>query len=161
MLNASDIMTTKVITVHPDTSVLELADILFTNRINGVPVVDNDGRLVGIVSQTDLIDQARKLHIPTIITILDAVIVLKTERQMEKEIRRISGTKVADIYTKKVVTVTEDTPVDEIATIMSQKRIHSIPVMHGDKLVGIVGKSDILRALSDKLFFAPQPKPHE
>lgn len=161
MLNASDIMTTDVITVTPETSVLELADILFKKRINGVPVVDNEGNVLGIVSQSDLLDQAKKLHIPTVITILDAVIVLKTEKQMEKEIRKISGNRVTDIYTRKVVSVREDTPVDEIATLMSRKRIHSIPVMDGKKLVGIVGKSDIIRALSSKLFFAPQSKPND
>ncbi len=161
MLNASDIMTTDVITVSPDTPVLELADILFKKRINGVPVLDENGKLYGIVSQSDLIDQAKKLHIPTVISILDAVIVLKTEKQMEREIQKVCGSKVSDICTKDVITVKEDTPVDEIATIMSTKRIHSIPVMDGDKLVGIVGKSDILRALSRDLFFAPQPKTHE
>jgi len=161
MLNASDIMTTDVITVTPETSVLELADILFKKRINGVPVVDDEGNVLGIVSQSDLIDQAKKLHIPTVITILDAVIVLKTEKQMEKEIRKISGSRVTDIYTREVVSVREDTPVDEIATLMSRKRIHSIPVMDGKKLVGIVGKSDIIRALSSKLFFAPQSKPND
>jgi len=160
MLNASDIMTTEVITVTPDTPVLKVADILFKKRINGVPVLDENGKLYGIVCQSDLIDQARKLHIPTVLTILDAVIVLKTEKQMEREIRRVSGTKVSDICTKNVVTINENTPVDEIATIMSRKRIHSIPVMDRDKLVGIVGKSDILRALSRDLFFAPQPEPH-
>ncbi len=161
MLNASDIMTTDVITVTPDTPVLEVADILFRKRINGMPVLDENGKLYGIVSQSDLIDQARKLHIPTVLTILDAVIVLKTEKQMEREIKKVAGSRVSDICTKKVVTVKEDTPVDEIATIMSRKRIHSIPVMDGDRLVGIVGKSDILRALSSDLFFAPQPEPHE
>ena len=161
MLNASDIMTTKVITVSPDTSVLEVADILFKKRINGVPVLDENGKLYGIVSQSDLIDQARKLHIPTVLTILDAVIVLRTEKQMEREIKKVAGSKVSDICTRNVVTVKEDTPVDEIATIMSTRRIHSIPVMDGDKLVGIVGKSDILRALSRDLFFAPQPEPHD
>jgi len=147
MLNASDIMTTEVITVKKDTSLKELAKIFYENHINGVPVVDDDGLLIGIMCESDLIRRDKKLHIPTVVAIFDAVLYLESPRKIEKEIQRINATTVKDLYTKKVVTVDERIPVDEIATIMTQKKIYTIPVMDGDLLVGIIGKADLIRTL--------------
>jgi CBS domain-containing protein len=147
MLNASDIMTTDVITVKKDTSLKDLAKLLYENHINGVPVVDDDGLLIGIICESDLIRKDKKLHIPTVVAIFDWVLYLESPKKIEKEIQRINATTVEDLYTKKVVTVDEKTPIDEIATIMEQKKIYTIPVMDGDRLVGVVGKADLLRSL--------------
>jgi CBS domain-containing protein len=147
MLNASDIMTTDVITVKKDTSLKDLAKLLYENHINGVPVVDDDGLLIGIICESDLIRKDKKLHIPTVVAIFDWVLYLESPKKIEKEIQRINATKVEDLYTKKVVTVDEKTPIDEIATVMEQKKIYTIPVMDGDRLVGVVGKADLLRSL--------------
>ena len=147
MLNASDIMTTEVITVKTNTSLKELARILYENHINGVPVVDDDGLLIGIICESDLIRKDKKLHIPTVVTIFDAVLYLESPKKMEKEIQRVNATTVEDLYTKEVLTVDEKTPLDEIATLMTQKKIYTIPVMDGDRLVGIIGKADLIRTL--------------
>ena len=147
MLNASDIMTTDVITVKKDTSLKDLAKLLYESHINGVPVVDDDGLLIGIICESDLIRKDKKLHIPTVVAIFDWVLYLESPKKIEKEIQRINATKVEDLYTKKVVTVDEKTPIDEIATIMEQKKIYTIPVLDGDRLVGVVGKADLLRSL--------------
>ena len=147
MLNASDIMTTDVITVKKNTSLKDLAKILYKNHINGVPVVDDDGPLLGIICESDLIRKDKKLHIPTVVAIFDAVVYLESPKSIKKEFQRISATTVEDLYTKKAITVDEKTPVDEIATIMTQKKIYTIPVMDGDLLVGIIGKADLLRTL--------------
>jgi predicted transcriptional regulator len=147
MLIASDIMTTNVITVKKDTGIKELARILYENHINGVPVVDDDGAVVGVICESDLIRKDRKLHIPTVVALFDAVFYLESPRKMEKEIARINAAKVEDLYTKDVITVEERTPVEEIATIMSQKRVYTIPVMDGKRMVGIIGKADLIRTL--------------
>jgi len=147
MLNASDIMTTDVITVQEDTSLKDLAKLLYENHINGVPVVDADGLLIGVICESDLIRKDKKLHIPTVVAIFDWVLYLERPKKIEKEIQRINATKVEDLYTKKVVTVDEKVPVDEIATIMEQKKISTIPVMDGNRLVGVIGKTDLLRTL--------------
>jgi len=148
MLNASDIMTTEVITVKKDTSLKELANILYKNHINGVPVVDDDGSLLGIICESDLIRKNKKLHIPTVVTIFDAVIYLESPKNIEKEFQRVSATTVEELYTKNAVTVDEKTHIDEIATIMTQKKIYTIPVMDGDRLVGIIGKADLIRTIT-------------
>ncbi|MBW2033322.1 MAG: CBS domain-containing protein [Deltaproteobacteria bacterium] len=147
MLNASDIMTTDVITVKKDTNLKDLAKLLYESHINGVPVVDDDGLLIGIICESDLIRKDKKLHIPTVVAIFDWVLYFESPKKIEKEIQRINATTVEDLYTKNVITVDEKTPIDEIATIMEQKKIYTIPVMDGDRLVGVVGKADLLRSL--------------
>jgi len=149
MLNASDIMTTKVITVKKDTSLKDLATILNKHHINGVPVVDDDGSLLGIICESDLVRKNKKLHIPTVVTIFDAVIYLESPKSIQKEFQRVSATTVEDLYTKDPVTVDERTPIDEIATLMTEKKIYTIPVMDGDRLVGIIGKADLIRTIAD------------
>lgn len=148
MLNASDIMTTKVITVRRETTLKELARLLSEHHINGVPVVDDEDRLIGIICESDLIRKDKKLHIPTLVAVFDAVFYLESPKKMEKEISRISATTVNDLYTKEVITVDEKTSVEEIATIMTRKKVYTIPVMDGDRLVGIIGKEDLIRALA-------------
>lgn len=145
MLNASDIMTTEVMTVKKETPLKELAEILYENRINGVPVVDDEGLLAGIICESDLIRKDKKLHIPTVVALFDAVFYLESSKNIEKEIKQISATTVGDLFTREVVTVDEKTPIDEIATIMTRKKIYTIPVMDGERLVGIVGKGDVIR----------------
>jgi CBS domain-containing protein len=140
-------MTTDVITVKKDTSLKDLAKLLYENHINGVPVVDDDGLLIGIICESDLIRKDKKLHIPTVVALFDWVLYLESPKKIEKEIQRINATTVEDLYTKNVITVDEKTPIDEIATIMEQKKIYTIPVMDGDRLVGVVGKADLLRSL--------------
>ena len=147
MQKALDIMTKDIVTVTLETSVTELAKILSTNNIGGAPVVDDNGSLLGIVTESDLIDQKKKIHIPTVVTILDSVFFLENPDKMEKEIMKIAGATVGDIYTPDPVTVEEDTPLDELATIMSEKNIHTLPVVKDDRLVGIIGKRDIIKTL--------------
>ncbi len=97
MLTAKDIMTTNVITVQKDTSVNELAEILWKNKISGAPVLDDDGNVVSVVTESDLIDQTKKVHIPTMISILDSVIFLESSKKTEKEIKKMAGNTVQDI----------------------------------------------------------------
>ncbi|MEA2039655.1 MAG: CBS domain-containing protein [Thermodesulfobacteriota bacterium] len=147
MLNASDVMTTNVITVTIETSLKDLAGIFYSNHINGAPVVDQEGSIIGIICESDLIRKDQKLHIPTVVAVFDAVFYLERPKKMEDEIRRINATVVGDLYTKEVITVDEKTLIDEIATIMTEKKIYTIPVMDGDRIVGIIGKADLIRTL--------------
>lgn len=144
MLRAEDIMTRDVITVSPSMTIEEFARILMKNQISGAPVVDEDGSLIGIVTENDLITQNKRLHIPTILRLFDAFIPLGTSR-LEKEIMRITATTVGEICTKKVITVSPETPLEEIATIMTEKKIHLIPVLKEGKIIGIIGKKDIIK----------------
>ena len=148
MLQARDIMTKEVITVSPETTVLDLAQLLADHKINGAPVVDSQGRLVGVVTQNNLIDRAKKFELPHVISILDAHFYLERPSTFKKNLEKLMGNLVADIMTAPPVTISEDVEVDEIATIMARRRVHTLPVLQGDKIIGIIGKIDIIRALS-------------
>ncbi len=147
MKKAIDIMTKDVVTVSKDTTVVELAKLLDTHNIGGTPVVDAQGHLLGVVTESDLIDQTKKVHIPTVITILDSVIYLESPEKMEKEMLKMAGATVGDIFTEDAQTVGEDTSLEEIATIMSEKNIHTLPVIRDSELVGVIGKGDIIKTL--------------
>ncbi len=148
MLKAKDIMTRDVITVRRDTPISQLSHLFIQHGINGVPVVDDDGKLVGIVTQGDLIEQNKNLHIPTVITLFDAVLFLESEKKFEDDVKKLTGTKVEDIYNKKVVTVTSETDIADITTIMAEKEIHTLPVVDDGKLTGVIGKLDLIKGMS-------------
>jgi CBS domain-containing protein len=145
MLSAQDIMKTDVITVSPDTTVEELGRLFMEKGVSGAPVVDSGGQLYGIVTENDMIKQDRRFHIPTIVRLFDAFIPLEGSSSMEKEIKRMSASKVSDICTREVITVTRETPLSEIATIMSDRGVHLLPVVDGAKIVGIIGKMDVIK----------------
>ena len=147
MLKAKDIMTRDVITVKPSTTIEELARILMEHRISGVPVVDDNGNLAGVVTENDLISQNKRLHIPTVFRLFDAFIMLESPASMEKELKKMAANTVAEIYTKDIITVREDTELEEVATIMYEKKVHLIPVTEGLKIKGIIGKMDIIKGM--------------
>ncbi|MCC7202752.1 MAG: CBS domain-containing protein [Nitrospirae bacterium] len=150
MATAKDIMTREVITVTTDVTIEGLARIFTRHDISGAAVVDKEGQLIGIVTENDLIKMEQKLHIPTVINIFDAVIYLGSSKKFEEDIKRMAATKVEDIFRRDVVTITESSTIEEIATIMSEKNIHHLPVVKKGKLVGIVGKKDIVKAIAKR-----------
>jgi len=148
MLTAKDIMTKEVVTVKASTTVQELAGLLSGHNISGTPVVDDDGRIIGIVTEHDLIKKEKRLHIPTVVQIFDSFIYLESSKKFEDELKKMVAGTVGGIMTEEVVTVGEDATLSEIATVMSEKDAHLLPVISGDKLVGVVGKKDVVRAMT-------------
>jgi CBS domain-containing protein len=148
MNQAKDIMTHEVITVTPDRPVSEVAQILMEKRISGVPVLNADRELLGIVCESDIIDQTKKLHIPTVVNLMGYIIFLESGKKFEKELKKMIGLVVGDIMTAPVKTVTPETSVEDIATLMAEGHVHSIPVMEGRSLIGIIGKKDIVHSLA-------------
>lgn len=147
MPKVADVMTRDVITVTPETTLRELAKILSEKNINGVPVVDKDGRVLGVVCESDLVDQNRPLHIPTVFVILDSVIPLENPWRLEKEFKRLAATTVEDIYSRPATVVSPDMDVTEVARLMGEKKFYTLPVVEEGKLVGIVGKADVIRSV--------------
>ncbi len=147
MLKAKDIMKTDVITVSPETTVEELGRLLIKNRISGAPVLDTTNKLVGIVTENDLIKQNTRFHIPTLLRLFDAIIPLEGFRSVEDEIKRMSASTVAEICARDVITIDPETSLQDIATIMYEKKIHLLPVMSDEKLVGVIGKIDLIHGI--------------
>jgi CBS domain-containing protein len=148
MTKVSEIMTTEVITVSPDTKVTEATKILLDRRINGLPVVDAQNTLQGIICQSDIIVQQKKWPVPTVFTLLDGIIPLNSVSHLEKEVKKMSATTVQDAMTQHPTTTSPDAEIEEVAELMVSKNFHTIPVVEDGKLVGIVGKEDILKTLT-------------
>lgn len=147
MLKAKDIMTQDVITVTPDTEITEAIRLLLEKHINGLPVVDGGGRLVGILCQSDLVAQQKKLPLPSFFTFLDGFVPLTNMKQLERQIEKVSAATVKQAMTPDPVTVTPDTDVSTIAALMVDRNFHTIPVVERNALVGVIGKEDVLRTL--------------
>ena len=147
MIKVKDIMTTDLITLTLDMDIVTAGNILLENKINGAPVLDENGGLVGILCQSDLIAQQKKLPIPTVFTLLDSVIQLTSKKQIEKQVRKITALTVSDAMTPNPVTVNPDSMLETVAALMVESNFHTLPVIDNGRLVGIIGKEDILRNL--------------
>lgn len=144
-MKALDIMVSPVVTVGPDTSVAEVADILLEKRISGVPVVDAGGTLVGIVSESDLMRRAeagtdrRRSWWLELLTRNDTI---------AADYVKSHARKVADIMTRYPVTVGEETPIASIADLLEARQIKRVPVVRDGKVVGIVSRANLLQAFA-------------
>jgi CBS domain-containing protein len=147
MLKVKDIMTKELITVSPETEITSAAKILLEKRINGLPVVDDSGKLVGILCQSDLVAQQKRIPIPSVYTLLDSFIPLTSFRRIDKEVKKIAALKVEQAMTPDPVTIGPETDIEDVARLMVDKKYHTLPVMDGDKIVGVVGKEDVLKTL--------------
>jgi CBS domain-containing protein len=147
MIKAKDLMTRDVVTVTPDTEVNQIAKLLLEKHFNGVPVLDRNGALVGIICQSDLIAEQKKLPLPSVFTLLDSFIPIHTPGRTDREIHKIAAIKASEAMTPNPLTVGPETGIDELAEIMVNRGFHTIPVVERGKLVGIIGKSDVLRTL--------------
>lgn len=147
MIKAREIMTREVITVSPETRITEAARLLLEKRISGLPVVDSEGGLKGIICQSDLIAQQKKIPLPSFFTLLDSFIPLHSYESLQKEVHKIAAITVEEAMTRDPVTVSPETGLEGVATLMVKKNIHTLPVVDQGKLVGIIGKEDVLRTL--------------
>lgn len=147
MLKAGDIMTREVHSVTEDTDVEELARLFVMKRVNAMPVLDADDRLMGIVTETDLVEQDKPIHIPTVVSIFDWVLYLESEKNFREEVKKITARKVGDICSREVITCSPETSVSDIAALMVDNKAHLIPVVEEEKMVGVVARLDIIRAM--------------
>lgn len=126
----------------------EFAQTLAGQNIGGVPVVDADGRLVGIVTQSDLVQRAEELELPPAINILDFHVYLQIPSHLFQKVQKMLGVTVGDIMSPNPVTISPETPVPQIAALMDKQKVHTIPVTEKGKIVGIIGKMDLVRAVA-------------
>jgi CBS-domain-containing membrane protein len=144
-MQAKDIMTERVLTVAPDTPVAHVARLLREKHISGAPVVDQQGRVVGIVTEIDLIKRHARVHMPIYLPFLDSPIFLEDPRRYQEDVRRVLGTNAEEIMTRKVRTASPDTNVEDLATMMVEERANPIPILDAEgALVGIVSHTDIV-----------------
>lgn len=146
MSTVKDIMTEEVISVSPDMEITQAARLLIDKRINGIPVVRGE-ELVGILCQSDLIAQQKEFPVPSLFSFMDGYIALTSGKQLESEIKKIAATTVGQAMTPDPVAVKPDTGIEEVASLMVDKNFHTLPVVDQGKLIGVVGKEDVLRLM--------------
>lgn len=146
-MKAADVMVANVVTVSPDASVAEVADILLANRISGVPVVGRYGELIGIVSEGDLIRRAETGTQRRRSWWLEVLI---GSRPLAADYVKSHALKVADIMTREVVTAGLDTPLRDIATLMERYSIKRLPIVKNGKVIGIVSRANLVQALASR-----------
>lgn len=143
-MRADDVMTMEVITVSPDTHIQDVAKTLLENHVSALPVVDDKGQLLGIVSEGDLI---RRRESGTERRQSWWLRLLENPNDLAEEYVKSHGMHAKDVMTKKVITVTEDTSVSEIAELLEKHRIKRVPVVHDGRVVGIVSRANLLHGL--------------
>lgn len=144
-MKVRDIMTTDVVSAKRGTSVNELAKLMGARDISGVPVLDDDGSVVGIVTELDMIARNTRLDMPRFIQILDlGRIPLERRSDYEHRMRHMLGTRAEDLMSEEVVTVGPDDSVEDLAELMVKRRVNPVPVVENGKLVGIVSRADII-----------------
>ena len=147
MNTAADIMTLDPVTVSPSATLREAARLLLNGRFNGLPVVE-EGRLVGMLTQSDLISLDKKLESPGFFLLLGGYIPLQMPGRLQHDMKRMAASTVGEVMSREPFTITPQTPLDEIATVMVEKRFYSLPVVDEGRLVGIVGMEDMLKRLA-------------
>ncbi len=146
-LLARDIMTRKVITINKDAAVGELAELLIKNKICGVPVVDSNGKLVGMATEADIIVKESNLPFPLSFSFA----FLESYESYTKTTKDYLKTRIEDIMTRKIKIVNEDMPVSKVVNMMINNNINRLPVLDkSNKLVGIITREDIIASMIKK-----------
>ena len=145
----ADVMSRDPVVVQPETSLSEAIKILAERRISGLPVVDGSGKLVGVISETDLMWQETGVTPPAFIMLLDSVIYLENPARYERELHKALGQTVGEVMTKDPVTTTPETPLREAAQLMHERSVHRLPVLNqSGQILGILTRGDIIRFMA-------------
>ena len=145
----ADVMTRDPIVVRGETPLKEAIQILAEKRISGLPVVDDTDQLVGIISETDLMWQETGVTPPAYIMFLDSVIYLKNPTTYDRDLHKALGQTVGEVMSKNPITTKSDVLLMEAARIMSDRKVHRLPVLDtGGKVIGILTRGDIIRAMA-------------
>lgn len=146
----ADVMTRDPITARPETPLTDIVKTLAEKRISGLPVVGEDGKLVGIISETDLMWRESGVTMPPYIMLLDSVIYLENPAKYERELHKALGAAVKDVMTDHhVATISPDKALREAAQLMHERSVHRLPVVDSDnRVIGILTRGDIVRAMA-------------
>lgn len=147
-MKAKEIMSTNVFTITRETTIEKIAHMFADNNISGVPVVDGMNRVIGMVTQKDLLYKDVEPRFPAVVEILGGLIFLKGVKHYNEELRKLVATKAEDVMTKVVITVGEDVEVEKVAELMAERDVNRIPVIRDDKLVGIISRADIIKYIA-------------
>ncbi len=145
----ADLMNRDPLTVTPATPLSEAIHLLVDRQISGLPVVDEAGKLVGVISESDLMWREKGLDRPPYIMFLDSVIYLQNPAQHDRDLHKVLGQTVGEVMTAGAISITADASLPAAARIMHDKKIHRLPVIDAqDRPIGIITQGDIVRAIA-------------
>jgi CBS domain-containing protein len=150
-MQVKDIMTKEVVAIKPNAKITEAANLLHERNLTGLPVIDKENKVIGIISEADFMTQNHHLHLPSYIQTLQ---VLKTwdrsDEKLKKEIKKLSRVKVSEIMNPEVITTSSETSLKDLAVLFAEKRVNPSPVTDRENhLLGIVSRSDIVRLFAN------------
>jgi CBS domain-containing protein len=141
-------MTTDVVKAYPDTPVNQIARLMSDRQISGLPVVDHNDQVLGVITELDMILRNTRFKMPAFVTILDAIIYLERPSHVRNRLEHMLGTTAREIMSSPALTVTPEATLEELAELMVERRMNPIPVVEANRLVGIVSRSDIIRLMA-------------
>jgi CBS domain-containing protein len=149
-LTVRDIMETDVPVVHPQDPVEDVLRIMRRHELPGVPVVNEGGRCVGIITDADLVlsEEAGDLHLPHYFELFGGVVFLEPLRRFEQRLRKAFSSSADDLMTAEPVTIEPDEPVQRAARVIAERKHNRLPVVEHGRLVGVVTRIDVLDALT-------------
>lgn len=146
-----DIMTKEVITVSEDDTIEKCANLLITHNLSGLPVLDDNGKIKGIVTEGDLIRRISRIEGPAALEVLGGIFYLESPKKFMDKVKNSMGSKARDIMTKDIITISPDKEMEEGATLLVKNKIKRLPVIDKEgNLIGIVSRKDIMNHLFDK-----------
>ncbi|MBZ5496769.1 MAG: CBS domain-containing protein [Acidobacteriia bacterium] len=143
-----DIMTRAVIKVGPETSVSEIARLMAEHHASGLPVVDEEDRVLGVVTDLDLVVRNTRFKLPAFFTLLNATIYFESAGHIRERLHHMLGTTAREIMSEPPITITADATIEELAEIMLGRHVNPIPVIEEGRLIGIVSRYDIIRSMA-------------
>jgi CBS domain-containing protein len=145
----ADVMSRNPVVVQRETSLTEAIKILAERRISGLPVVDDSGKLIGIISETDLMWQETGVTPPAYIMFLDSVIYLQNPATYERDLHKALGQTVGEVMSKDPITISPDKSLRDAARLMHDKHINRLPILDSEgQVIGILTRGDIIRAMA-------------
>jgi CBS domain-containing protein len=148
----AELMNRDLLTVTPATPLSEAIHLLVDRQISGLPVVDEAGKLVGVISESDLMWREKGLDRPPYIMFLDSVIYLQNPAEHDRDLHKVLGQTVGEVMTAGAISITADASLPAAARIMHDKKIHRLPIVDADnRPIGIITQGDIVRAIADEL----------
>ena len=157
-MNAADVMTTKVITVTPESSIEDAAKLMLQYRISGLPVLDQKGGLVGIITEGDFLRRGETGTERRRPRWLEFIL---GPGRLSSEYVQAHGRKIADVMTSDPISITEDVSLEDVVDALERHRVKRLPVMRDGKLVGIVSRANLVQALATVLPRAEGPRPED
>ena len=142
-------MSKSIISALPDTSIVSVARLLSEHKIHGVPVVEGGKRLVGIITETDFFTKdASSLHLPTYVKVIQKKGIMQSIFQKKDEFdKKVLSAKAKDIMTADCVTISPEARVEDLVALIKEKNLHTIPVVSGDIMLGIVTVADVIKMI--------------